>query len=77
MAEKIMSNNALKGLQWGMHDAIVNGEVVRDIPSKMVFVTNQSQLSQFTQIEPVGTIAATYGCGSMWQLNASRQWVSL
>ena len=77
MAEKIMSNNALKGLQWGMHDAVINGEVVKDIPSKMVFVTNQSQLSQFTNIEPVGTIAATYGGGSLWQLNASRQWVSM
>lgn len=77
MAEKIMGNNALKGLQWGMHDAIISGEIVRDIPSKMVFVTSQSQLSQFTQNVPVGTIAATYGFGSMWQLNASRQWVTM
>lgn len=77
MAEKIMGNNALKSLQWGMHDAVIDGEVVQDIPSKMVFVTSQSQLSKFTNIVPVGTLAATYGFGSMWQLNASRQWVSM
>ena len=77
MAEKILSNNALKSLYWGMHDAYINGEVVRDIPTKMVFVTNQSQLSKFTQIEEVGTFAATYGLSSVWQLNASRQWVSV
>lgn len=77
MADKIMGNNALKNLQWGMHDAVIDGEVVQDIPSKMVFVTSQSQLSKFTNIVPVGTLAATYGFGSMWQLNASRQWVSM
>lgn len=77
MADKIMSNNALKNLQWGMHDAVIDGEVVQDIPSKMVYVTSQSQLSKYTNIVPVGTIAATYGLGSMWQLNASLQWVSM
>ena len=77
MADRVISNNALKGLQWGMHDAVIDGDVVQDIPSKMVFVANQSQLSRFTNTHPVGTIAATYGFGSMWQLNASRQWVSL
>lgn len=77
MAETIKGNNALKSLQWGMHDAVIDNEIVRDIPSKMVFVSSQSQLSKFTNNVPVGTIAATYGFGSLWQLNASRQWVSM
>ena len=77
MAETIMGNNALKSLQWGMHDAVIDGEIVRDIPSKMVYVSSQSQLSKYTNNVPVGTIAATYGFGSLWQLNASRQWVSM
>ena len=45
MADRILSNNALKGLQWGMHDTVIDGDVVSDIPSKMVYVSNQSQLS--------------------------------
>lgn len=77
MADRILSNNALKGLQWGMHDAVIDGDIVSDIPSKMVYVSSQSQLSRFTNVVPVGTIAATYGFGSMWQLNASKQWVSV
>lgn len=77
MADKILGNGALKRLQWGMHDAVINNEVVEDIPSKMIYVSSQSQLSKFTNTVPIGSIAATYGFGSMWQLNASRQWVSV
>lgn len=77
MAEKTISNNTLKGLQWGMHDAIINGDIVHDIPSTMIYVKNQTERDAFTQISPVGTICAVYGFGTMWQLNSDREWVSM
>ena len=76
MNEKIISNNRLKSLNWGMHDAIVNGEIVRDIPSKMIYVEQQSDLSNFSDALP-GTIAAIYGGGQMWQMKPDGTWVSM
>lgn len=77
MAEKTITNNRLKSLQWGMHDAIVDGDIVHDIPSKMVYVKDTTERDRFTNIVPIGTIAAVYGFGSMWHLNSDRQWVSM
>lgn len=76
MNSKNVSNDNLKSLQWGMHDAIVNGEIVRDVPSKMVYVTQQSELSNFSDA-PVGTIAATYGFTAMWQKKPDGTWASM
>ena len=77
MADKILGNNAIKQLQWGMHTAIINGEIVRDIPSELILVKNTTERNQFTNTAHIGTIAATYGFGSMWQLNSDRQWVNM
>lgn len=76
MNEKISGNPAMKSLQWGMHDTIINGEIVRDLPSKMVYVSAESELSNFADMPP-GTIAALYGMGSMWQLKPDGTWVSM
>ena len=76
MNEKTISNNRLKSLNWGMHDAIINGEIVRDIPSKMIYVEQQSDLANFSDALP-GTIAATYGFGSMWQMKPDGTWASM
>lgn len=76
MNEKTISNNRLKSLNWGMHDAIINGEIVRDIPSKMIYVSSQDELSNFSDALP-GTIAAQYGFGSMWQMKPDGTWASM
>lgn len=77
MAEKTIGNSYPKTLNGGMHDAIIGSDIVHDIPSKVIYVTEESELASFTDISPVGTFAATYGLGSMWQLNASRTWVEV
>ena len=77
MAEKKVSNNMVKVLNMGMHDALINGDIVRDIQTRFVFVSSQSELAEFTDIEPVGTVAALYGFGSMWQLKPDRTWESI
>ena len=77
MAEKTISNNSAKIIQSGKHDAIINGDIVHDIPSAMIYVKDQTERDAFTQISPVGTICAVYGFGTMWQLNSDREWVSM
>lgn len=74
--EKISGNPAMKSLQWGMHDAIIDGEIVRDLPSKMVYVSEESELTNFADMPP-GTIAATYGFTSMWQLTPDGTWADM
>lgn len=76
MDAKTISNNILKALTGGMHSAIVDGVIVHDIPSELVYVNSQSELVNYSD-SPVGTIAATIGFGSMWQKNASGEWVSV
>lgn len=76
LPEKIVGNPMIKSLQWGMHDAIVDGEIVRDIPDKIVYVTAQSELANFAGEQP-GTIAALYGFGTMWQLKPDGTWAEM
>lgn len=61
----------------GLHDAILDGEITRDIQTRMVFVNSESELAQFTDQEPAGTVAATYGFGSMWQLTPAGTWAEI
>jgi len=73
----MVSSNYLKRLSSSMHSAIINGEIHHGIPSEMVYVSDESELASFTNTMPVGTLAATYGWGSIWQLDADRNWVSV
>lgn len=72
-----VTQNRDKRYTFGMHDAKVGDHIVQDIPTRLVFVSSQAELDDFTAIEPVGTFAATYGLGTMWHLNASREWVEV
>lgn len=76
MEEKTISNNRIKSLNWGMHDAIIDGQIVRDIPSRMIFVNAQSELVNFADALP-GTMAATYGFGQMWQMKPDGTWATI
>lgn len=77
MAEKTISHNYPKILNLGMHDAMINGDIVHDIQSRVVFVTSSDELANFTTVEPVGTIAIQYGLANMWQLKPDRTWESV
>lgn len=69
-----VTDERLKRLNWTMHDAVVDGEVLRDLPSKMVYVTDADELAAFAG-DPPGTIAALYGFSKLWQLQPDGTWL--
>lgn len=76
MNEKTISNNSIKGLEWGMHDAVVDGELVRDIPTRMIFVTNSTERDALENLA-AGTFVAVYGLGTIWQRKADGTWATV
>jgi len=76
MNETVIGNSNIKSLTWGMHDAVANGEIVRDIPSRLIFVANVTERDGLTDLLP-GTFVATYGCTNVWQLNGNNEWATI
>ena len=73
---KGMLIKSMKILNSDMHDSIVDGAILHDIPSKMVYVSSESELANFADM-PVGTIAATYGFTAMYQLKPDGTWATV
>ena len=76
MDEKTVGNNSLKTLNAEMHDAIIDGVLNRDIPSKMVYVEKQADLATLPRY-PAGTIAAQYGFTHLWQQKPDGTWATI
>ena len=76
MKDKTVNQAYPRILQWSVHDVIQNEEIVRDIRSKMVYVSDYSELAHFTD-EPIGTFAATYGLTALYQLKPDRTWATI
>lgn len=78
MAQKTIDQNLMqtKSYQTGYHSILDNNAVVNNVPDEMVYVSQESELSAYAG-KPAGTIAATYGLGSMWQLGADGNWVEI
>lgn len=76
MREEVKSNNSIKTLQWGMHDAVVNGELVRDIPTRLVFVADSTERDALENVLP-GQFVATYGMGYVWQKKGDGTWAAV
>lgn len=76
MNEKTISNNSIKGLEWGMHDAVVNGELVRDIPTRLIFVADSTERDLLPDIFS-GTFVATYGLSHVWQRKGDGTWATI
>ena len=74
MADKTFNLNTFKSLALGMHDAVVGDDIKHDIQSLLVFVPAQADLAKLADY-PVGTFAATYGAGTIWQKNDQGEWV--
>ena len=69
-----MSDDTIYSTKLGTHSIIKNGEVIKDVSSKLVYCNSQNDLEAHTSEFPAGTIAATYGFGDMWQLDDSGVW---
>ena len=76
MKETTVSNNGLKFLQWGMHDAFANGQLLHDIPTKLIFVKNTTERDELSGILP-GTFVAAYGLANIWQRNGDDTWETI
>ena len=64
------------GMIPGTYDAVVNGELKTNCQSRIVFVSAESDLANLPEYAP-GTLAATYGLDSVWQLDDSGTWVEV
>lgn len=71
---KTINQDKYKVLTIGTHDALIDGDLIKDIPTRIAFVSSESELSAFTNEEPIGTIAALYGLSKLWQLTPAREW---
>ena len=60
----------------GVHDIVSGDQIIRNLPNRIVFVNNASQVEMLNN-EPVGTFAATYGFKQMWQYDGNLNWVNM
>ena len=66
MEERTLSYSSLKSLTFGMHNAVKNGELLRDIPTQLTFVADETERNALENVLP-GTFAASYGLTHVWQ----------
>ena len=72
--ELITRKNSMKAMTLGVHSAVVNGMIDNDIPSRVVFVSSETELELVAYYEPVGTIAIQFGFKNIWQLKPDKTW---
>lgn len=58
------------------HSSIIDGQVIENIPDLTVYVSSESELSQFADY-PAGTIAVQYGFTGMWQMLPDGTWTAI
>ena len=76
MVEKSAKTAAEKGLYLGMHDAVTNGELMTDIPTRLIFCKNTTERDALKNILP-GQFVATYGLGNIWQRKGDGTWATV
>lgn len=65
MTELPASNKTLE-----IHDAVVNGQLLRNIPTRLIFVANKTERNALTNIE-AGTFVLTFDLSNVWIRNGS------
>lgn len=60
----------------GTHDALVNGELHRGIPTRLIFVNNQTERDALPNID-AGTFVAVYGLTNIWQKDGEDSWKTI
>lgn len=68
-----VTQNRDKRFTFGMHDAVTDNGIMRDVPSRLAYVRSEDDLDLLTDEKP-GTIAAQYGFKHMWQLDDDGTW---
>lgn len=65
MIELPASNKTLE-----IHDAVVNGQLLRNIPTRLIFVANKTERNALTNIE-AGTFVLTFDLRNVWIRNGN------
>lgn len=65
MVELPASNKTLE-----IHDAVVNGQLLRNIPTRLIFVANKTERNALTNIE-AGTFVLTFDLSNVWIRNGN------
>ena len=73
MKETIFTNNRMKALQWSMYDAVKNGELIRDIPARLIYVADSTERDALENVT-AGTAAVTYSGDHFGVLDGSGTW---
>lgn len=77
MADRTIAPYLSRVLNFGSHDALIDGNVIKDIQTRLVLVASQAELASFADKEPIGTIAVQYGFKKLWQLKPDRTWEAM
>lgn len=65
MIELPASNKTLE-----IHDAVVDGQLLRNIPTRLIFVANKTERNALTNIE-AGTFVLTFDLSNVWIRNGN------
>lgn len=60
----------------GTYDAEKNGQVIRDIFAKPIYVTDETARDALKNVSP-GQIVATYGLTVIWQRTGAGTWATV
>lgn len=63
-------------LSAGLHDAVLDGDLIQDIPSKTIYVNGVEERDSLPDIMP-GTFVATYGLETIWQYKGGGEWATV
>lgn len=77
MQERVKSVNSTKMLVVGMHDAVVGGELVRDIPTRIVFAKDTTERDSVKEKMYAGQFVVLYGLKHIYQLDGDGGWKTI
>ena len=61
----------------GTYDAVIAGELVKNIPANITFVSSTDEREAIKDMLIPGQFVALYGCGTVWQLKADKSWAEV
>lgn len=70
-----MANIVNRVLQFGMHNAVINGVLQEGIPTTLTFVSDSEERDALDVLP--GQFVATYGLENVWQMKGDGSWVDI
>ena len=70
-----MINIVNRVLQFGMHNAVINGVLQQGIPTTLTFVSDSEERDALDMLP--GQLVATYGLENVWQMKSDGTWATI